>query len=66
MNDVFDGLTILKGCFNCKKYKGCRSERDKEKGINPKEIHHGKNNKPYRAGCNCADYDQDKEVVQFT
>jgi hypothetical protein len=60
------GLSINRGCFNCKKYKNCRGSIDSEKGIDPKEIQKGRNNIPYRAGCCCQNYEFVKEKVLFT
>lgn len=60
------GLSINRGCFNCRKYKDCRSSIDSEKGIDPKEIQKGRNGTPYRAGCCCADYKPERVQVEFT
>lgn len=60
------GLSINRGCFDCKNYEKCRSVIDKEKGIDPKEIQYGANNKPFRAGCCCENYEYYKVKVNFT
>ena len=61
-------LTTKKGCFNCEQYAKCRKTTDEERGIDPMQIEHGKNNIPYRAGCCCESYvpkKANKEVVRF-
>lgn len=60
------GLSINRGCFNCKNYEKCRSSIDKEKGIDPQKIEYGANNKPYRAGCCCQNYESKRIKVDFT
>lgn len=59
-----NGLTIHKGCFNCKKFEECHKKDERKTDY--MEIHHGRNNTPYRAGCCCSGYESDKERVEFT
>jgi hypothetical protein len=60
------GLSINRGCFNCERYPTCRGSLDEEKGINPREIHEGRNGRPYRCGCCCESYKPEKVKVEFT